>query len=171
MNHVQEHRGFYIFESIIFIILGFLAVALPGFFTLSFELLVGLLFVIAGLVQLFRIVKSNSVGAVFTSLILSLLYIAAGVLLLIYPVVGILSLTILISVLFFIQGIFQLFWACSEKSKHSGWWVFSGLLSIAIALIVWFGWPETAVWFIGLLVGVNLLFTGITQLIVVTSSD
>lgn len=162
MDVIRQHRGLFIFESIVFILLGLLALFIPGFFTLSFELLVGLLFLVGGAVQLIRAFQAESGRAL--SFLSALLYIAAGVIMLLYPAVGILSMTLVISILFFFQGLFQIWLGFSARSLPRWfWWVISGLISIALAAIVWTGWPESAIWFIGILVGVNLLITGLAQ--------
>lgn len=167
MDIIHKHRGLFIFESIVFIILGLLALFIPGFFTLSFELLVGLLFLVGGAVQFFRSFKSGEGTNRCLSLLSAILYLAAGVVMLLYPAVGVLSMTLVIALLFFFQGIFQIWFGFSARSLPRWfWWVISGLISIALAAIVWSGWPESAVWFVGILVGVNLLMSGLAGLFI-----
>lgn len=167
MDIIRQHRGLFIFESIVFMILGLLALFIPGFFTLSFEILVGLLFLVGGAVQLFRTFQSKTSTNRCLTLLSAILYIAAGIVMLLYPAVGILSMTLVIAILFFLQGLFQIWFGFSARSLPRWfWWVISGLISIALAAIVWSGWPESAIWFIGILVGVNLFITGLAQFFV-----
>jgi len=168
METIREHKGLFIFESILFILLGAAAIAIPGLFTLSVEFLMGALFVIAGVVQLYRtFTVTGGAGEKFSTLLSGIIYLVVGVLLFAFPKVGVLSLTMLLAILFFVQGILQVFWGFTSKHlKNWGWWVFSGLISLALAIIIWAGWPGTAVWVIGLLVGINLLFYGFSLLFI-----
>ena len=172
METIREHRGFFIFESLMFILLGILAIALPGFFTLSVELLIAFLFIIGGVVQLARLFQVRGAAALFATAISAVIYGAIGILLLIYPMIGILSLTMLLAILFFAQGLIQIYWGLtSQHLRRWGWWVFSGVISIILALIIWAGWPTSAIWFIGLLVGVNLIFYGFSLLFITLDTE
>jgi len=168
MEVIRQHKAFFIFESIIFILLGGAAIAIPGLFTLSVELLVGLMFIAAGLMQLFRTFTVPGGGWVkFSTFLSAILYLFVGGWLLFYPLAGVLSLTMLLAILFFLQGLLEISWGISSRAmKNWGWWIFSGLISILMAGIIWYGWPGTAVWVIGLLVGINLLFYGLSLLLV-----
>ena len=127
----------------------------------------GALLLIAGVVQLFRVFTRKTAGEMFITFVSAALYALVGALLLMHPVVGVLSITMLLAILFFVQGIIQIYWGLTIKGLgRSGWWIFSGLVSILLAVLVWYGWPYSAEWFIGLLVGVELLFAGFTQLFI-----
>ncbi len=167
MEAVRENKGLFIFESLVFICLGILAIALPGLFTLSIELLVGILFVIGGILQIARSFRGHTSGEIATLVISGLFYLVIGVLLLIFPVVGVLSLTMLLGITFLVQGVLQIYWGFASRAlKNWGWWVFSGVISLLLAIIIFAQWPLSAVWFIGLLVGVNLLFYGFSLLFI-----
>lgn len=171
MEMIQKHRGFFIFEAIAFIILGILAVALPGVMTLGVELFIGWLFVLGGLVQGYRTLKSREAPGFWPSLISSILSIVIGVLLLAYPLTGVLTLTILLTVFFALEGIFKTILAFQIRPAQGwGWLLLSGLLALAMAIIIWSGWPGTAVWAIGLIVGINMLFFGSALLTMALSS-
>lgn len=161
MENIQRHRGVFIVEGIIFILLGCLAVALPHIFTLAIELLVGWLFLIAGLFLLFRVFKMSEDPSFWTTFISALLNIVIGVLLIAYPLAGVLSLTMLLIAYFVIDGIAKTLLSFRLKPLRNWAWVLiSGLLSLALAALLIGGWPGTAAWAIGLLVGINMLFTG-----------
>lgn len=165
-------RSVLIFEGILFIIFGLLAIALPGIFTLGLELTIGCLFIIAGIVQLVRTFTTKGTLGTMTALLSAVLYIVIGILLLSFPFRGVLALTILLTVYFVIEGIAKIVLAFQLK-QFTGWlWLFlSGILSLALALIIWYGWPNTAFWVLGLLVGINLLFFGFSLLAVSFASN
>ena len=158
---IKEHRKFFIFEGILFIILGFLAIVLPGAMTLGVELFLGWLLLLGGIIQGVRAFSAYRVPGFFASLFGALVSVIVGVLLLVYPLSGILTLTLLLTLFFFIEGIAKIIFAFSMKPNTNwGTLLISGILSLALAFIIWSGWPGTAIWAIGLLVGINMLFSG-----------
>lgn len=164
MHLVKEHRKFFIFEGFFFIILGILAIILPGVMTLGVELFVGWLFLIGGVIQGIRAFSSYRVPGFFVSLFSAILSVIVGVLLLVYPLSGIITLTLMLTAFFFVDGIFKIIFSFRMRPHQSwGTLLISGILSLALAFIIWSGWPGTAVWAIGLLVGINMLFTGCTM--------
>lgn len=158
---ISQNRTLFLIEGILFVLIGIAAIAVPGFFTLSIELLLGWLLIFGGAIQLFRSwADRHQTGYIWTVLVAAL-NIVLGVLLLAKPLVGIVSLTIVLMTYFIVTGIYQIFWA-TQITRVQGWWLLliNGLLSLALAAILWAGWPESAVWAIGLLFGINMLFTG-----------
>lgn len=158
---VREHWKLFLFEGIIFILLGILAVALPNFATLSVEMFIGWLFLLGGILQGYRVFQSRGNKDFWIALISPILAIIVGILLLAYPLTGILTLTLLLGIYFLIEGIVKIVISWRLKPlKPWGWVLFSGLLSLVLGVIIFTGWPGTATWVIGLLVGINMLFFG-----------
>lgn len=163
METLRPYRGVLIFEGILFAILGCLAIALPQFFTIAIELLIGWLFLIGGIFLFFRAFKMREGGPFWPTLISGILNIAIGILLLVYPIAGVLSLTMLLIAFFILDGFAKLFLSFELKPlKNWGWVLVSSILSIVLAFLLISGWPGTAAWAIGLLVGINMLFSGIS---------
>lgn len=169
-REIQKHRGIFLAEGIIFLLLGILAIALPGLFTLAFELMIGWLFIFSGIIQAIRSFKAKEVPGFWVSIISSALYIVAGVFLLIYPLKGVVTLTFILTLFFFLEGIAQIVFAITLRPVRSwGWLVLNGILALAIAFIIWSGWPGSATWVLGLLVGINLLFYGFSRIFLATA--
>lgn len=165
MEWLQNHRYLLMFEGIIFTLLGLIAVALPGISTLSTELFIGWLLIFGGAVQLYRTVKSRHEPGFLGSLLMSLLYLMFGVLLIAFPVVGILSITLLLTFFFITEGIAKIILAFQLRPLPQwGWFLLNGLLALVMAYIIWSGWPGSAFWVLGLLVGINMIFFGISLL-------
>ena len=165
MDFISENKGLIIFEGIVFLLLGIFAIAVPVGFTFGIELLIGWLFLIGGLVQSFRSLKMWHTPGVVASLLSGILAIVIGILLLANPWRGVLTLTMLLTIFFFIEGIFKIAYAFSIRDYPNwGWVLFSGLIALAMGAIIVSGWPATALWVIGLLVGIDLLFFGISLL-------
>jgi uncharacterized membrane protein HdeD (DUF308 family) len=97
------------------------------------------------------------------SLFSAVLAIAAGLVLLAWPVSGAVSLTLLLIVFFTIEGVLSIMYALEHKKELSGrwgWMLASGVIDLILAAIILIGLPGTAVWALGLLVGINMLFGG-----------
>lgn len=163
MDFLKQSRGLLIFEGIVFTFLGCLAVAVPGITTLSTELFIGWLLLIGGLVAGYRSFRERHSPGFIGSLLVALLYTVFGALLLVYPLAGIISLTLALTFFFIVEGIAKIFLAFQMRSDSRwGWLIFSGLIALAMAYIIYAGWPGTAFWVIGLLVGINMIFFGIS---------
>ena len=165
MHTAHIHRSLYLFEATLFILMGILAIAIPNLFTYSIELIIGILFLVGGLVKGIRTLKAGQTAGVTCSVLTSLLAIAVGVLLLAYPLTGMLTLTLILAAFFFVDGIINVALSfCVRPQKSWGWLLFSGIASIMLACIIWSGLPGSAGWVIGLIVGINLLLVGFSLL-------
>jgi len=160
---IAKHWKFVLFEGIIFSVLGIVALLFPLFAALSLQILLGVLFLVAGFAQLFRIKALWQMPGSVSLILSSCLLVIVGLIFLFYPMGGLLSMTFLLALLFFVDGCFKLISSFRlARAVRSSWLVFSALLEILIAIIVWAGWPTSAVWFIGTLVGIHFFFAGIT---------
>jgi len=165
MEKIQNLRGVLLLEGVLFVILGLAAIALPGLFTLGIELFIGWLFLIGGIVLAYRSFQSRQSSSFLTSLLTSIFYIIFGGLLVWYPLTGIVSLTIMLAVFFLIDGIAKIALSLGARNLQGWAWIlFSGLLSLGMSAIIFAGLPGTAIWVLGLLVGINILFFGISLL-------
>lgn len=164
MEWLQSHRNLLLIEGIIFAILGFLAVALPGISTLSVELFIGWLLIFGGIFQLYRTFKSSSHSPGYVGYLLTgFLYLIFGILLIIFPIAGVFSLTILLMIFFIAEGIAKIILGAQLRPfRRWGWFILNGVLALIMAVIIWAGWPGTAFWVLGLLVGINMIFFGIS---------
>lgn len=170
MDFIQQHRVAFIVESILLILLGILAIALPFYATLSIELIIAWILLLGGLVQLYKSIKTIKQPGGAISLMGAIIYIAVGILMLIYPLTGILTLTLLIGVFFLLEGIAKIAMSFELKpATNWGWLLFSGIIALIMSGIILFGWPGTSLWVIGLLVGINMIFFGFSLLALVTN--
>jgi uncharacterized membrane protein HdeD (DUF308 family) len=163
---VREHRNWFLGLGVLLVALGIAAIIFPVAATLAIEVVIGWILVIsgvAGIVQAYRAARWK--GYLFT-LLGALLSLAIGALLLLYPLTGALSLTLVIAAFFFAGGVVRVLLALKVRPlDHWGWTLASGILALAIAVLILVQWPEAAAWVIGLLVGVDLLFGGWTSIL------
>jgi uncharacterized membrane protein HdeD (DUF308 family) len=160
---LHEHWVLFLVEGIILIILGLAAIIIPPIATLAVEILFGWLFLISGIVGLITTFLMRQAPGFWWSLISAILGIAAGIVLLLWPLSGVLSLTLVLIVFFVIEGGASIMFAIEHKRELSGqwgWMLASGIIDLILAAIIFVGLPGTAAWALGLLVGINMLFGG-----------
>jgi uncharacterized membrane protein HdeD (DUF308 family) len=160
---IHEHWGLFLTEGIVLLVLGALAILVPWVATITVTYLVGWLFLISGGVGLFTTLRMRHGPGYWWSLLSAFIGIVAGILLLIWPITGALSLTLLLTAFFIVEGIASIMYAIEHRNQLSGrwgWMLVSGIIDLIIAAIIVAGLPGTVAWAIGLLVGINLLFGG-----------
>jgi uncharacterized membrane protein HdeD (DUF308 family) len=160
---LKAHWRLFLFQGIIMIVIGVLAIAAPVVATVAVDIYVGWLFLFSGVIGLVAMVSARNVPGFPWTFFTALLSIAVGGLLLWKPVEGMLSLTVVLTAFFIVEGIFQVVGALMYRNAMPGAWgwaLASGLADLAMAAFIVMGWPGTAAWVLGLLVGVNLLTSG-----------
>jgi uncharacterized membrane protein HdeD (DUF308 family) len=154
---------FLLIEGIILVLLGAAAIIVPPIATLAVEIILAWLFFISGIVGLVMTFMMRHAPGFWWSLFSAVLAIAAGAVLIGWPVSGAVSLTLILIAFFILEGIATIMYALEHKRELSGRWgllVASGIVDLALAAIIFAGLPGTAAWAIGLLVGINMLFGG-----------
>jgi len=162
-NSLHAHWQLFLTEGIILFILGVLAIVVPPIATIAVEILIGWLLLVSGIVGLIATLRSRSAPGFWWSLVSAVLGIVAGIVLLAWPLSGALSLTLVLTVFLVLEGVVSILYALEHKRELSGRWgamLFSGVVDLFLAGIIFVGLPGTAAWAIGLLVGINLVFGG-----------
>jgi uncharacterized membrane protein HdeD (DUF308 family) len=143
--------------------LGLAAIIVPSLASVAITIFVGSLFLISGAVGLALTFWARQMPGFWWSLLSALLAIGAGIALLIRPIQGTLTLTIIVGAYFLAEGVFTIMYALEhrrELSERWGWLLASGILDLLLAGLIIAGLPGSALWAIGLLVGIDMLFGG-----------
>ncbi len=160
---VRAHWKAFLFEGILLVILGLAAITVPPLAGLAVTIFLGWMFLISGVVGIALTFWARQMPGFWWSLISAALAVGAGILLLAKPAQGVLTLTIVISAYFLAEGVATIMYALQhrrELSERWTWMAFAGALDILISAMILTGWPGSAEWAIGLLVGINLVFGG-----------
>ncbi len=160
---VREHWKLFLAEGIVLVILGVLAIAVPQLAGIAVTIMIGWLFIISGIAGLITTFGARHAPGFWWSLLSAVLGIAAGLVLLVWPLSGVITLTLLLIVFFIIEGVLSIMYAFEHKRELTGqwgWMLVSGIIDLVLAAMIWAGLPSTAAWALGLLVGINLLFGG-----------
>jgi uncharacterized membrane protein HdeD (DUF308 family) len=126
-------------------------------------IILGWIFLASGLVGWISTFAARGAPGFWWSLLSALLATAAGLALLVSPVRGAVSLTLLLIAFFVIEGVVSIMYALEHRQQLSGrweWMLVSGLIDLGLAAIILAGFPGTASWALGVLVGVNMIFGG-----------
>jgi uncharacterized membrane protein HdeD (DUF308 family) len=142
------------------ILLGIACLAASALTTLITVLFLGWLLVIGGVIQTVHAFWARPCGGGVAHLIAGVLSLIVGVLFLTRPTLAELALTLLVAVLLIVGGLFRVNSAIVWRFPAWGWVVYDGFLSVVLGLVISAAWPESALWVIGLLIGIDLLFKG-----------
>jgi uncharacterized membrane protein HdeD (DUF308 family) len=154
----------FLVQGIIMVVLGVLAIIWPQISTLAVDVYAGWIFLLSGLVGLITMFFAPNVPAFLWSLLTSALSLFCGVLLLWHPVEGAVSLTLVLIAFFIVEGVFQIAAAIRYRDALPdswGWMMMSGIADLALAAVIISGWPGSSSWALGLIVGVNLITSGV----------
>jgi uncharacterized membrane protein HdeD (DUF308 family) len=160
---VRDHWVLFLVEGIVLVLLGTLAILLPALASLAFTIFFGWLLLISGIVGLVTTLMARQAPGFWWSLLSAVLGIVAGVILLVWPISGTLSLTYLLIAFFLVEGFASIMYAVEHRSQLSGrwgWMLASGVVDVILAVIVFIGLPWSAFWALGLLLGINMIFGG-----------
>jgi uncharacterized membrane protein HdeD (DUF308 family) len=160
---LHEHWVLFLVEGVVLVVLGLLAIVLPPIATLAVEILFGWLFLVSGVVGLITTFWMRQAPGFWWALLSAVIGIAAGIVLLAWPLSGVLTLTLVLIVFFAIEGVASIMYALEHKRELSGRWGFmlaSGIVDLIVAAVIFIGLPGTAAWAIGILVGINMIFGG-----------
>ena len=160
----QNFRSSILF-AILLIVLGILAISLPAIASLGVARVLSWLILIDGIVQFVYAFKSEGVGRTIWKVLVAILYIVAGGYLLVHPLMGLSGLTLLLAMFFLVEGITDIgtfIW--SRKSVGSEWLLLHGVVTLLLGMMIWRHWPISSLWALGTLVGISMLMTGITRL-------
>lgn len=161
---LSKHWKMFLIQGIVMGILGALAIALPQIATLAIEILIGWLFFVGGIVRGFTLFSTKGLPGSLWSILTAILAVVVGLILILDPLKGTLTLTMVLIALFIVQGIISIMLALQFREHLNSWiWtLLSGVVDLVLAYLIWKGWPDSASWAIGLLVGINMLFAGLS---------
>jgi len=167
LSDVRRITGWSIALSVLMIIAGCLAIASPFLAGITVTQIVGWLLLFSCVLHLVYAFRGGGVTAVLWELLIAVVYALIGLYLLANPGLGLASLTFAVALYLFAEAIVE--FALSYATRHeagSGWLMFNGAIKLLLAFLIWSTWPTSMAWAIGTLVGVSMIFSGISRLMV-----
>jgi uncharacterized membrane protein HdeD (DUF308 family) len=161
----KESMGWSIGISILMIVAGLLAITLPQVAGIAVNLFVGWMLVFSGGMHFVYAWQGRHNRGFVWELLLGVLYVVMGGYLLINPIRGLVTLTLALAFYLWIEGVLEFVLSYMMRTlPGAGWILFDAIVSVILAVLIWRTWPWSTEWAIGTLVGVNMLFSGVSRL-------
>ena len=167
LKAARRFSGWLIVAAILFIVLGVFAIIEPAVAGLGVALLVGWLLIFGGISHFISAFEGGGAKRVLFQILAGVVFLLGGYYLLTHPLLALGTLTLLLAAVILAAGVCEIVTYFRLRSEQdSGWMLANGIVALVLGGMIWLQWPSSSVWAIGTLVGVNLLFTGITRLMV-----
>jgi uncharacterized membrane protein HdeD (DUF308 family) len=158
-----RHWLLFLMEGAVLGVLGLLAILVPRVASIATTLIIGWILLLSGVVGLGATVRARHAPGFSWSLVSAIVALVAGALLLGWPVQGTFSVTAVVIAFLLLEGIVSVMYALEHRKGLSGrwgWMLASGIVDLVLGGILFAGLPGTAVWVLGFLVGINMIFGG-----------
>ena len=162
---ISEHWRLFLAEGIVLVVLGLAAIVIPPLAGLATTIIIGWLFVIGGAVGLVATSGAHRAPGFGWSLFSAIVALIAGIVLLWNPWQGLATLTYVLIAFFLIDGILIIVLALEHRRELTGrweWMMIGGVMDLVLALVIISGLPGTLAWALGLLVGIDLVWGGMS---------
>jgi uncharacterized membrane protein HdeD (DUF308 family) len=160
-----QNLGWSIVLSVLLIVAGILAIILPPLSSIGVAILVGWLLVLCGFAHMAYTWHISRGGGLFWGILLGLIYIGTGGYVLLHPLASLYSLTLLLAACLLLEAILEFILSFQLRPlPGSGWLLFDGIVTLILAIMIWRTLPNSAMWVLGTLVGISMLFSGIARL-------
>ena len=156
----QKWLRFLVF-GIALIVLGAMAITFPLIATFTIEMVIGWVLVIGGIAHGLHAFGARAWSGFFSTLLTGVLYVIFGIFMLTSPLIGVVTITLLLVAFLIAEGVFKIIIAFQLRPLPNwGWMLFGGFMALLLGFLIWAQWPSSAVWVIGLFVGVDIIFSG-----------
>jgi len=164
LDLVRHASTWSIIWGILLIVFGVLAIGAPFLAAVAVSVLIAWLIILAGVVHLILAFVEHRVDSMIWKLLVGLAYLFFGMYLLTHPALAVASLTLVFASLFLIEGILDIILFFQMRSmRGSGWVLGDGIITVLLGLLIYLRWPSSSAWAIGTLVGVSMIISGVTR--------
>src|SRR5271156_590115 len=161
---VKQASTVSIVGGILLIVFGMVAVGTPFLAALAVNVAIAWLIALAGVVHLMLAFRAHGAGSMIWKLLVGIAYVFFGGYLILHPVLGVASLTLILASLFLIEGILDIILFFKMRSVGGSSWVLvDGIITLLLGLMIYLQWPSSTAWAIGILVGVSMIISGVTR--------
>jgi len=161
---VRQASTVSILWGVLLIVFGMVAVASPFLAAVAVNVVVAWLIVLAGVVHLMLAVRAHGAGSMIWKLLVGIAYLCFGGYLIVHPLVGVASLTLLLATLFLVEGVLDVVLFFKMRPlQGSGWVLTDGIVTLLLGALIYLQWPTSSAWAIGTLVGISMIFSGVAR--------
>lgn len=159
---------------VIMIFVGLLALWLPVASSIGVVRVLGWLLLFDAGLQVVHAFRSHGAGPIAWKVLVAIVYLIAGLYLLMHPLMGVAVVTLFLAMFFLVEGVVSVVSYFATRStgalesafipRSSPWILVNGIVSIILAVMIWRHWPAGSLWVLGVLVGIGMLMTGVSRL-------
>jgi uncharacterized membrane protein HdeD (DUF308 family) len=161
LDEIHQTWGWVLALGIALIVVGAICISAASVATLATVLTFGWLLLVGAVISLFHAFQTRTASSFFLYLMSVLLRGVTGFLLIRYPLAGAMSLTLILASFFIVEGLFRAIGSAALQFPRWGWSAVSGLICVALGIVLLLQLPVTSIWFIGFAIGVDMLFDGV----------
>ncbi|MDR3618454.1 MAG: HdeD family acid-resistance protein [Paludisphaera borealis] len=164
-HELEAIRGRWIWLVILgiaMVVFGTLAMGAPLIASVATAFTLGVLLLMGGAAQLVGAFWTRDWSGFFLVLMMGVLYVVVGLLMLNRPLEALEAMTLLVACGLMVGGLFRAIGSISYQFPQWGWVFVGGLIELALGVMIWMQWPAASLWVIGLFVGIDMLFSGWT---------
>ena len=150
--------------GVIMFVCGLLAIALPLATSIGIIIVLGWLILLSAVAHLIFIFHSHSIGGAIWKLLLAVFYGFIGFYMVTHPLLGVATVTIVLAIFLFCEGAVEIaFYFHIRRSRHALWVLIDGIVTLILGYLIWAHWPSNLPWVLGTLIGISLMFSGISR--------
>jgi uncharacterized membrane protein HdeD (DUF308 family) len=150
--------------GILLVVFGVMAIASPFLAAVAVDVAIAWLIVLAGIVHVVLAFRAHGAGSMIWKLLVGIAYLCFGGYLIVHPVLGVASLTLVLASLFLVEGILDIILFVKMRPMQGSTWVLlDGIVSLLLGAMIYLQWPSSSGWAIGTLVGISLIFSGVAR--------
>jgi uncharacterized membrane protein HdeD (DUF308 family) len=159
-RYLHDHWVGFLLFGVLLAVLGFIALTYAVLASLVTAVFFGYLLLIGGIFFLVGSFFTRGWGGFFLALLAGVLYLVTGAIILNHPTEGLIVYTLLLAVLFCVEGLFRIVSALVGRFHHWGWMLLSGIVTLILGVLIWQQWPFSGLYVVGLFLGINLIMSG-----------
>jgi len=161
---VRQGSTWSVIWGVLLVLFGMLAIASPAIAAVAVTAVISWLIIFAGVVHIVLAFSAHGAGSVIWKLLVGLAYVVFGGYLIMHPLLGVASLTLVLASLFLVEGVLDIIlFAKTRPLRGSSWILIDGIVTLLLGLLIYIHWPSSSLWAIGTLVGVSLIISGVTR--------
>src|SRR5713101_6577541 len=150
--------------GVLLIVFGMVAIGSPFLAAVAVNAVIAWLIILAGVVHVMLAFRAHGSGSMIWKLLVGLAYVSFGGYLIIHPLLGVASLTLILASLFLIEGVLNIILFFKMRPAGGTSWVLvDGIITLLLGLMIYMQWPSSSAWTIGILVGVSMIISGVTR--------
>jgi uncharacterized membrane protein HdeD (DUF308 family) len=151
--------------SILLILAGLFAILIPSISGIAITFFFGWAMILSGITHFVFAFKTHTTGGRVWELLVGAVYVFTGVILLMHPLDSLLILTLVLACYLFFEAIVEFIQFFQLRPRHGAvWLLIDGIITLILAIMIWRSWPASSVWVIGTLVGISMIFSGFSRL-------